>query len=186
MFLGIIIVFLIYLDVLTPMLIFLILVFGIIISLLSKKFSLPIISWLLKRFERKELIKQFPGRGIIFFFVGTLLSLQLFNKDIALASITILSLGDSISHIIGENFGNTNQPLNGNQKKKFEGTIAGIAAGFFGALFFVSPIHAFMGATAGMLAETIQFELNKREVDDNVIVPLVSGTAMFLISKYIL
>jgi len=185
MVIGLVVIFLIYTNILTPLRIFIILVLGIIVSLLSKKYSIPVVSWFLKKYERKDIIKQFPGRGLIFFTAGILLALQLFERNIALASIMVLVLGDSVSHIIGKNFGRTSQPLNGNGKKKLEGTIAGITAGFIGALFFVNPFYALAGSVGGMLAETMQFDLNKREVGDNVIIPIVAGTIMFLLRAYI-
>jgi len=184
-FVGIVTIFLIYFNILTSMRIFILILIGIVLSLLSKRFSLPVISWFLRKFERENVIHRFPGRGVIFFLVGVLLSLRLFSKDIALASITILTLGDAVSHIFGGLFGKTRQPLNGDGKKKLEGTIVGIVVAFLGALFFVSPLYAFFGSLSGMMAETLQLKLNGREVDDNIIVPLASGTIMLLIRHYL-
>ena len=35
-----------------------------------------------------------------------------------------------------------------------------------------------------MLVETFEFDLNKRAVDDNIIVPLAAGTLMLLMGIY--
>src|SRR3989338_7053710 len=89
---GVIVVALIYYNILNPMIIFWLLVFGIVCSLLCKRFNVPVLSWVLKKCDRKENIDSFPGKGAIFFAAGVLLALQLFRRDIALASIMILSL----------------------------------------------------------------------------------------------
>jgi len=184
--LGIAFIVLIYFDVLTAFRIFVLLIFGIIISLLSKKYKISIVWQLLRKFERPSVMKKFPGKGTIFFFVGVLLVLRLFEKDIALASIIILTFGDSVSHIIGMKFGRIKHPFNGNGKKKLEGTVAGTIVAFLGALIFVHPLLAFLGALTGMGAEALQLQLNNNEVDDNIIVPLVAGTVMLLMRYFLL
>jgi len=184
--LGIAFIVLIYFEILTAFRIFVILILGVIVSLLSKKYKIPLVWQLLRKFERPSVIKKFPGKGTIFFFVGVLLVLRLFEKDIALASIIILTFGDSISHIIGMKFGRIKHPLNNNGKKKLEGSLAGLIAAFLGALIFVHPLLAFLGALAGMVAEALQLQLNNNEVDDNIIVPLVAGTAMLLARYFLL
>ena len=182
---GVLTVLLIYFEILSPLAIFLLIVAGIIISFLSKRIRLPIISFCLDKFERKEFRHTFPGRGAIFFLVGVLLVVQLFDKNIALASIMVLTLGDSVSHMIGKQFGQIKNILNADGKKLLEGTLAGTLAGFLGALIFVPLPEAFFGSFAAMIAEVIQIDFNKNSLDDNVVVPLVAGTIMFLVSKYL-
>lgn len=130
-------------------------------------------------------MKKFPGKGVIFFFVGVLLSLQLFEKDIALASIMVLSLGDSVSHLIGKSFGRIKNIFNGDGKKLLEGTLAGTLAGFFGALVFVPFPEAFLGAFGAMIVEVVKIDFNDLTLDDNLVVPLVAGTIMFLLRTYL-
>ena len=84
----------------TKHLFFAIIIFSVL-SLISLKFKFPIISFLLKNFEREKFVKEFPFKGMIFFLVGCLLTLKIFSKDIALASIMILTLGDSVSFLYG-------------------------------------------------------------------------------------
>ena len=76
---------------------FFLLVAGLIISLLSLKYKIPLINWFLKNFEKPDYIRTFPGKGVLFFIAGCLLALKLFPNDIAFASIAIVSLGDPIS-----------------------------------------------------------------------------------------
>ena len=89
---------------------------GLILSYLSRKIKIPVIYDMLQKFERKKGLKEFPGKGIIFYLIGSYLALLLFSKDIAMASIMILALGDSVSHLYGLHFGKIKQPFS---KTKF-------------------------------------------------------------------
>ena len=176
--LGLIIVFLILNNLLTTTLLFLILVFGFILSVISIKYKIPGIHWFLKNFERDEYIHVFPGKGLIFFLIGVLLVMKLFNEEIALASIMVLTFGDGLSHLIGKGLGRVKFPLNGH--KSLEGVIGGIIAGGIAAAFFVPIFTAFFGSLIGMSIEAIGLKMGNADVDDNVIVPLVAGTAIYL------
>lgn len=181
---GLAVVYLIYMGILTDMAMFLLIIAGFLISLISKYARLPLIGWLLDRFEREENIKAFPGSGMLFFMIGALLSMKLFNENIALASIMILAVGDSVSHIVGAEFGAIPNPLSSNGKK-LEGTLVGILVGFVAALVFVRPLEALLASVGAMIAEVIELEFNKRPVDDNIVVPLVAGTIILLVRKYL-
>lgn len=177
--LGLIVIFLIYKGILTTWLIFLLIIIGGLTSLISTQIKLPVVDWFLKKFGREEEIKKFPGKGTIFFMVGVLLALKLFRQDIAFASIMILTLGDSVSHLVGEGVTGTNIFSN---PKNLEGMLVGVLAGFIGALVFVNLYMAFFGALIAMLAETVELKMGGSNVDDNIIIPLVAGTVMYLIA----
>ncbi len=178
---GVITAALVYFEILRPFTVFLLLIVGVLISFLSKRVRIPLVAQFLDVFEREEQRFTFPGRGVIFFFIGVLLVLRLFPRDIALAAILVLALGDSISHIIGGQFGQTKNIFNGDSRKLLEGNIVGALVGFVGALIFVPLPEAFFGSCVAMAAEMMQFDLNQRQVDDNIIVPLVAGTTMLLV-----
>ena len=93
----------------------------------------------------------------------------------------ILALGDSVGHLVGRYYGKTKWI---STKKLLEGTIAGALAGFLGAVFFVSPLEAALASIAAMVMEAIEIELNKRAVDDNLFIPLVAGTVIYLLRLY--
>ncbi|KHO45695.1 MAG: hypothetical protein QS99_C0013G0050 [archaeon GW2011_AR4] len=171
-------VFLVYAGILDPLLLFMILIAGILVHIVQKMHPLPLITPLLSLFEREEHRFSFPGKGAIFFVAGFLLALKLFPLNIALAGVMIVTLGDAASHIVGMALGRTKNPLNRQGFKLVEGTLAGIFAGFLGASLFVSPLHALLGAIAGMIAEAMDIDLNRERVDDNIIVPLVAGTVI--------
>ncbi|MBS3124359.1 hypothetical protein J4437_07070 [Candidatus Woesearchaeota archaeon] len=182
---GLILLGLYYFEIISPLFIFLGIIVGLLCSIISKRVSLPIFSFFLKHFEREEQKKSFPGRGMIFFFIGTLLCIQLFDKDIAMAALMVLTMGDSVSHLFGERFGQTKNIFNGKSKKLLEGTLAGTVAGFLGAVFFVSIPEAFLGSLIAMIAEVIKIDLNDHTLDDNLVVPLVAGTVMLLVRMYL-
>jgi dolichol kinase len=176
--LGILLVTLLHFNIIDPLHIFWLLITGIILSWISLNHRLPVISWFLDKFERKQVR---PGKGAITYFIGVLLALKLFPLDIALASILILAIGDGISSLVGP-FGKLKTGLS--DKKLFEGTLAGALAGALGALFFVSPIEAFVGAFLAMIFEAMEIRLNQQILNDNVIVPLTAGTTMLLLRYF--
>jgi len=183
--LGIVIVIGYYFDIITPLVLFLLLIIAGITSILIRRIKIPVISWFIEKLEREDVKKDFPGKGMFFFFLGTLLCVKLFSKDIALASIMILALGDSVSHIVGVQFGRLRNIFNIKGKKLLEGTIAGIIAGFVGALIFVPLTEALIGSLTAMIMEVIDIYLNDKQIDDNLIVPLVAGTAIYLARIYL-
>ena len=185
MLVGLVAILLIYLDIFRSFTVFLLLIVGILISFLSKRVRLPVVSWFLDIFEREEQRYEFPGRGVIFFFVGVLLCLQLFPKNIAMAALMVLTLGDSVSHIMGAKYGEMQNVFNRKSRKLLEGTFFGALAGFLGAWIFVPFPEALLGAVVAMIAEVVQIDFNKREVDDNVVVPLVAGTVMLIVGYLI-
>ena len=182
---GLATVLLVYYEMLQPLTLFLLIVVGVLASIVSKRMRLPFFSFFLDHFEREEVRKTFPGKGMIFFFIGVLLVVKLFSKDIALASIMVLSLGDSLSHLFGERFGKTKNIFNSKSKKLLEGTLAGTVTGFIGAVVFVPVPEALLGSMGAMIAEVVKIDLNERTLDDNLIVPLVAGTIMLLVRTYL-
>lgn len=182
---GIVIVLLLYYEILSSLALFLLIIVSIILSFLSKRIRLPVIGFFIEVMERDDDKRDFPGKGFIFFFVGTLLAVKLFPKNIALASIMVLALGDSISHLVGQEIGRIKNIFNRDGKKLLEGTLFGTLAGFFGALIFVPLPEAFLGSAAAMIAEVIKIDFNDHTLDDNMVVPLVAGTMMLLVKKYL-
>ena len=154
-----------------------VLVLGGFFSFLCSRYEIPFFSRMLCLFER-ECNKKFPGKGVIFFFISSLLVLQLFERDIALASLVILTFADPVSHFVGSNFGHT---ALFNKKKYIEGNIAGIIVGSILAGFFVSIFVAFLGCFVAMFVEAAEIAMGGEKVDDNLFIPLVAGTVMHLL-----
>lgn|SRR3989338_3869488 len=174
LFLGVIIVALLIFGILNQTRLLLILLIGGIFSLISMKHNVPVISWLLKVFDRENV--KFPGEGAFYYILGCTLALHLFSLHIALASIMILALGDSFSHILGKQYGRKRFGV-----KTLIGTSAGMFFGFFGALVFVSTSMAFFGAAISMLIEAIEIRVKGYLLDDNILIPLVAGLVMQMV-----
>lgn len=176
---GVVIVFLIELKLLTPNLLLIALVLGVLLSLTYKKRPIPIIHELLQLFERPKDIATFPGRGFIFLILGAYLSLLIFPISIAKGAIMILAVGDSISHLVGRYFGRTKVPFSSN--KMLEGTVVAIVFSTLGALLFVDFTSAFLASLLTISLEAVYPEKIARYLDDNIAVPLLAGGIMLLV-----
>ncbi len=182
---GLLLVLLVYLDVLSELALFLLIIVGFLASFICKRVELPFFSAMLRFFEREDQRQSFPGKGMLFLFIGSLLALELFDRNIALAATTILALGDSLSHIFGARFGKIKNIFNGDGRKLLEGTIVGAVAGFLGAWLFVPFSWAFLASFGAMIAEVVKIDLNDTTLDDNLVVPLVAGVIMVLMKTYL-
>ncbi len=181
--LGIIIVVLLYYNIINALILFLCLIFFFIISFLQKKkYKIIFFSYLLEKLERKYEKKKIRAEGFIFYLLGSSLAVFLFQKNIALASITILALGDSISRLIGP-FGYVKHPFN--NKKFLEGAIVGAIISAMVAMLFVPLILALPASIVSMLIESTDIKIKKIKLDDNLLIPLVAGAVMFLINQLI-
>jgi dolichol kinase len=75
---------------------------------------------------------------------------------------------------VGRKYGSVKIPYN--PEKSIQGSLAGFAAAFLGALIIVSPFYAFLAALLGMIGESLPLK-----VDDNVVIPLFSGVTLTVI-----
>ncbi len=135
--------------------------------------NVPLISritlWAADRSELQEF-----NTAPIFHAMGIALALLIFPARIGYAAIAVLTLGDSSASILGKRFGKTKIPFN--RGKSVEGSIFGFVFALLGALLFVDPVTAIMGAASGLLIETIPLP-----IDDNLLIPLAAGASMILI-----
>ncbi|HMR01423.1 MAG TPA: hypothetical protein PKA32_03465, partial [Candidatus Gracilibacteria bacterium] len=100
-------------------------------------------------------------------------------EPIALASIAIMAIGDSLTTLIGVYFGHIKSPTN--NLKHLEGTALAIIAGTVAAFNFVSFEKAFIGAFVAMLFEALTIRHIDRIIDDNLLIPIIAGLTMTLI-----
>ncbi|MFQ6087199.1 MAG: diacylglycerol/polyprenol kinase family protein, partial [Candidatus Bathyarchaeia archaeon] len=110
----------------------------------------------------------------IFFAAGIMLALLLFPEPISYASIVIFALGDGTATLFGRKLGRNVFPLN--KGKRIEGSIFGFMFAFLGALLFVSPFEALIGAAIGMLMEALP-----TPISDNLTIPLASGLVLMML-----
>jgi dolichol kinase len=161
-------------------LLFSLIIAGVLFSLAILRYRPKFMKWLLKRFERPKFISTFPGKGLLFFMAGSLIVIKLFSPDIAAASITILTFGDSVSHLVGMSIKGRNII---HKKKNIEGTIAGAAAAFIASSIFVPIAYAAIASAGAMIAESITIRLGGDNVDDNLIVPVAAGAILYFLFR---
>jgi len=133
----------------------------------------PLFSTVTRRAALKPELYEFVTAPILFA-LGIMGPLIFFPVPINYASIMILALGDGAATLFGKKFGRTVFPFN--KGKRVEGSIFGFLFAFLGARLFVSPVKALVGATVGMLVESLP-----APVSDNLAVPIVSGLIMTII-----
>ncbi len=172
-FFGIFIVFMLYYHLFNIYHLLAILITGLILSKLCCHFRIPIASWVMDKFERPEFRYSFPGKGPIFFMIGSIIVVYFFPLKIALASILILSLGDGLSHIFGKLISKKKYKY----LKSIEGTLIGITFSFFGAMIFVSALAAFLGTITSLLLENLKIPF----IDDNLFIPIVAALVISIL-----
>ncbi|MBU0614985.1 MAG: SEC59/DGK1/VTE5 family protein [Nanoarchaeota archaeon] len=176
---GVILAFLVYIQILNKVSVVILYLIGWFICIRCKHERIPMVYSFLRYFEREEDLEKFPGKGALFYLLGTALVVILFPLDIAVASILILAFGDSISHIVGR-FGSIKHPFN--SKKFLEGSVAGAIMAFIAAYIILGdPFEAGIGAVLGMFLEGFNMEHKGKKIDDNVIVPLAAAVGIWLI-----
>ncbi len=158
-----------------------ILICALILSIIVKYFQPKLLVKILKLVDKPEDIKKFPAKGAIYYFVGAIISVFLFSRDIASAAILILTFGDPAAFVVGKYYGKKKIIIN--KEKLLEGTLAGVFLGTAVASIFVPFPVAFFGAAFGMMAEAV--ELKFLRLDDNFFIPFVSGLVMTIIQAAI-
>jgi dolichol kinase len=151
----------------------------VLLTLLHLKFRIKAIEYFTKEEEKK-----FPLKGLLFFVAGSVLVMYIFTKNIALASITILTFGDSVS-CLASYFGSRYKLNPFRRYKSLFGSICGFVVAFLFCLIFIDPLSALVGSFFGMLAESLTIKLGESDADDNLIMPLVAAIAMYLLSRII-
>lgn len=162
----------------------------LLISLeISEGRKVPIFYWVVRHTERAN---HTPGSGVTWYFFGVLLTFSIFYfylaipKEIIVASMLILAIGDSVCTGLGRKLGKRLLPKT--KTKSWAGSGLGFLFSFLGAplpLLKIFPpnqaiVIAFIGASVGMLTEAYLRKLN-----DNLTIPLASCTAMSLAAYWL-
>lgn len=176
LFTGLAIILLLKIDWLNVYILSAVLIVGGLTSILSRKHRLPLIYPVLEFFERPDELRKFPGKGSFFLVLGSLLSLLIFEEQIALAAIAIMAIGDSVTSIFGIYFGRWKNPLN--PIKHLDGTLFAILLATIGAYTFVDFHQAFIASTVALIFESITRKKINTVIDDNLVIPLIAGFVM--------
>jgi dolichol kinase len=123
---------------------------------------------------KKEESKRLSGS--FFYILSGLITIILFEKNIAVSSLLILSIADPLSSLIGSRFGRVRF-----LGKSLEGTMTFFAVGFLILRVFSFSIPI-AGAGAAIAALTELF--SSRFIDDNLSIPLVTALAMTLLTRF--
>ena len=125
---------------------------------------------LMYHFERRKDIEEFPFKGAIYYGLGIMFPIVLLSTDYACAVIIILSVGDSVSNLVGRRYGRIRI-----LDKSLEGSLAFYFSAWLAASVFVDPGHAALMALVAAAIELFSF------ADDNVTIPLfLSLLAVYL------
>ena len=110
--------------------------------------------------------------GHIYFALGAISAIALFNKEIAYAAILMTTFGDMVAALIGKSYGKRRvfQKTFKNDKS-IEGSASEFITDFMvGLLILGNPFVSLIMAFSATLTETA---VNK--IDDNLVVPILAG-----------
>ena len=110
--------------------------------------------------------------GATWAFIGATISVFLFEKDIAVLALLFMSVGDTVAALIGQRYGKIKVG-----EKSLEGFAGGFISCIFISIFFPSII--WINRISGSLAASL-IELSPLPIDDNLMIPIVSGGVMAL------
>lgn len=111
--------------------------------------------------------------GATWAFIGGTISVFIFEKDIAVLALLFMSVGDTVAALIGQRYGTTKIG-----KKTIEGFAGGLVSCIFISIFFPSVI--WINRIAGSLTASL-IELSSIPIDDNLMIPIISGGVMTLL-----
>ncbi len=134
-------------------------------------------------FRHKVLVMERKGTrpffGAFLFYLGCLIAFILFPTKIATAVCCMLAIGDSLSTIIGMRFGRVKIYNN----RTLEGSVAFFVSAALVSLVFIDFRLALIGAFVGMLTELFGSSTKLKNkhwfLDDNLLIPIVSGAVIF-------
>jgi len=136
------------------------------------KYKIPIISRLWKYKRKKE---QNRLGGEIFFLLGAIICLAVFDYRIAIAAILMTTFGDMAAAIIGKRFGRHWLPWF--KKRAWEGIAAefavNIVIGY--ALMKVLLVPSPLAIALAMAATATIVETVVHKLDDNLLIPIFAG-----------
>ena len=136
----------------------------------AQRYFLTHFSSLLRTHEKQKI----TGTG--YYLLSGLLSVSLFKKELAIACLSFLVLGDMFAAIIGTRFGH-NKIIAG---KSLEGSLACfivcLVIGLFIAWLFPNYLNLKIIAIGAFVATIV--ELLPLGLDDNLTIPLISGLVM--------
>ena len=125
--------------------------------------KIPFLSWVWRKKEKKKIA------GYVYFLIGTIIVLAIFDYQIALAALLMTTFGDIAAALIGKKFGRTWL----SKERALEGILAEFAVDLIiGFIVLESWVVVLVMAIVATIVETLLHKL-----DDNLIVPIFAGFA---------
>jgi dolichol kinase len=124
--------------------------------------------------------------GYIYYIIGSLATVILFQPMIALTSMLMLSLGDAISGITGSVLENSNVRSYGKRSVKPFPIVtsmffACLVIGYLSSTITGLPFEIYLaGAIGATIADSVALYIRNRGLDDNLTIPLFAGLLMSL------
>lgn len=134
--------------------------------------ELPLVSAITRHAASQSELYGFAAAPL-YFAIGIVATLLLFPTLAGGAAIAMFCLGDSAASLFG---GLISTSLPFNKGKTWEGSLAGFFFAFLAGSFFVSPWLALAGAAIAMTIEVLPLPVN-----DNVLIPVITGAALTLL-----
>lgn len=123
--------------------------------------------------------EHFRISGALYFAFSALFAILFFQKEIAISTLLMLAIGDSISGIAGAAFeirvGGFKEPRG---KKPLNLFMVMLVICLLLAYPFLPFEAALIGAVVAALADSLPLNLFDEMLDDNLTIPILSGTAM--------
>ncbi len=139
----------------------------------GKKLYFKLFGWMTKKQELKQ---EFTGASYLL--IGSLITVLIFEKNIAILALIFLTIGDPTACLVGQFFGK----IKTFQKKTLEGTIGLITIGFLVSLL-ITKIPVFYKILAAITAGIV--EMLPIKINDNITVPLTTGFVLTLLTRTI-
>ncbi len=130
---------------------------------------LKIFGFMIRHHERRT-----KFTGATFVFLGSFLTVFLFPKEVAVISLLFLTIGDPTACLIGLACGKHKLI----REKTLEGSLAFVIAGLLATLWI--PTVPFTIKIVGVILAGL-IELIPWRIDDNLMIPLLSGTIMMIL-----
>jgi len=176
---GFFLILILYFDIYVLQILCFLFFIGFFLSLILKRKKVPVLSFFVSKVGRDY---EHPGMGMILFTLGVFLTRIIFNKEIALAATLILTLIDSMGSVMGIKKGFI--PLPGFKNKHLEGRLLSIY--FSTILIFLSSgfrlIAIVIICFISVYIEALDIKIGKIKLDDNILLPIISGLLFFLSS----
>ena len=121
----------------------------------------------------------------IYYIVGSLLAVLIFQPMIAVASMLMLTLGDAVSGVVGSVLENSNVRALGRRVKPFPIVtamfLACLAIGYLSSSLTKLPFEVYLaGAVGATMADSVALVVCNRGLDDNLTIPIFAGIMMSL------